>query len=695
MNYFKFGLNFCAIMIIATLCLFSYTYYGFVAGMSVMIICCGVIAYFYCKQKCDMENCQKTINSLKKNLTECGLQHMRLYFDTSPLGVIEWSDDLIVRSCNRKAQEIFEYDESEFIGLHLHAIVPEKFHDRIALLQRRIADGKTISDHQEEFRNVTKSGKVIYCKWFITPIHDAQGRITGFYSHAFDITERWLAEKTLRSYKDRFDNIMQAIDVIVYVMEPDGRISYANPPAYQLFGVTGDRQDNVMFTELFHDEQQKDIAAKRVEHLLRGGSLRPQRYVLKKQDDTHETIPVEVRAVSFLENGVRKVLGVAHPIADQLALEEERLRNQKMASIRYLAGGIAHDFNNIIGVIMGFASLGEKRNNIAEKDHAFEQILIGAERAADLVKQLSDYSRHDGSATVEKKAASLSQPINESVRFVMGKNTQSTYTISIADDLWLANFHYGQICQMMQNLIINAVQAMPRGGAVHVDVNNVTLCDNDVNHLPQGHYVHIRVKDSGIGIPEEYVSSIFDPYFSTKATNGDGRGLGLAVAHSIVQGHQGSIIVRSKVGKGTSFHIYLPAIFHHMDDLNAQVCDAKEHKRSCRILVVDDIEANRHLMKMMVESIGHICETAEGGAEAVDCYRDNWENGTPFDLVITDLTMPGGMSGVDLAHALTHIDPDVTVVAMSGYSEEFSTIFRGFIQKPFSIGQLSEFIDRI
>jgi CheY-like chemotaxis protein len=290
------------------------------------------------------------------------------------------------------------------------------------------------------------------------------------------------------------------------------------------------------------------------------------------------------------------------------------------------------------------------------------------------------------------KPASIGELIRESTVFAMrGSNAQPQF--GIADDLWNVEVDVGQIGQVINNLVINAVQAMPDGGTVTVTAENVHLEGEKLLPLFPGGYIRLSVADAGAGIHPDYLSRIFDPYFTTKQK---GSGLGLAICYSIVTKHGGHISVDSSLGKGTAFHVYLPAVkeetVHDLNELDDPSCDKG------KILFMDDEEILRRAVTRMLLAWGCEVECARDGSEAIEMYRDAVESGAPYDIVIMDLTVSGGMGGREAIQKLLEVDPGAVAIVSSGYSNDpimanFAEYgFKGVITKPYTAVELRRVI---
>jgi len=322
-------------------------------------------------------------------------------------------------------------------------------------------------------------------------------------------------------------------------------------------------------------------------------------------------------------------------------------------------------------------------DSVCERLVAAEKAVL---RAKDLTEQLLTFSK--GGAPV-KKTASIADLIRDTANFAMrGSNTR--HECRISHDLWPVEVDEGQISQVISNLLINANEAMPDGGIIHIRAENMTLSAQHGLPLPDGKYIHVTVKDHGVGISPDLISKIFDPYFTTKHA---GSGLGLAISYSIVKNHGGHITVASELGVGTTFHVYLPASEKEVPVKPA--VKAIHPSGRGTILIMDDQKDVREIAGHLLKHLGYEVSTAKDGAEAVDLYRKAQEAGRPFDAIIMDLTIPGGMGGKEAIQKLLEIDPQVKAIVSSGYSTDpimadFRRFgFSGVVSKPYEVAELS------
>jgi signal transduction histidine kinase/ActR/RegA family two-component response regulator len=389
--------------------------------------------------------------------------------------------------------------------------------------------------------------------------------------------------------------------------------------------------------------------------------------------------------------------------------QEEHIRTQKLESIGILAGGIAHDFNNYLqGILSNIAIV---KSHIDSNDKIYNN-LIESEKAViqskQLSKQLLTFSK--GGDPI-KETICVSELIKDSCKFATsGSNVGCKF--NIPDCSCLIKADKGQMNQVFNNLFINADQSMPKGGVIKVTVEDYNVDKKGLLPLQEGRYVKITVKDQGTGMSQKNLQKIFDPYFTTKDK---GSGLGLAIAFSIIKKHDGYITVESKIGDGTSFYIYLPASDEKIREKSAQegaeevwpesvkgkVEDVKSTTIKGRVLLMDDEGLIRLAVAQHIKNIKYEVETAKDGTEAIELYIKAMKSGKPFDIVIIDLTIPGGMGGKKAIQELLKIDPDVKSIVSSGYSNDpvmadFSKYgFSGVLAKPYEMYELDDVLREV
>jgi len=390
---------------------------------------------------------------------------------------------------------------------------------------------------------------------------------------------------------------------------------------------------------------------------------------------------------------------VSRDITERKKLEEELFKTAKLESLGVLAGGIAHDFNNLLTVILGNISI--SKMNLQPRDNIYRR-LVEAEnasfRAKDLTSQLLTFSK--GGAPVKEVVQSMGDLIIETANFaVSGSNVKCEFKID--EDIWPAEVDEGQISQVIHNLVLNADQAMPEGGSIRISARNISsgMLDETTHiadtQLTNQDYIMISIEDDGIGMTEELKEKIFDPYFTTKHK---GSGLGLATVYSIIKNHGGCISVSSEIGVGTKFDVYIPA---SKGKYTVNATNTGLITGTGKILVMDDEKPVREIAGEMLTHLGYTVEYASDGQEAIEKYSSAKECGSPFDAVMIDLTIPGGMGGKEAHDRLLEIDPGVRAIVASGYSSDpvmsqhESYGFKGVLIKPFDIDELGQTLHRV
>ena len=500
-------------------------------------------------------------------------------------------------------------------------------------------------------------------------------------------------EKDLRESEERYRvAIEQSYDGISIIT--DRVHAYVNRRLMEIFGY--DHPDEVLgkpFALMVHPDDRDRVL--NLIAMRERGEPAPPRYEFKGVRKDLTVVYVEAAVAGIAYKGNHSVLLHLRDVTDRKRLEEELLKADKLESLGILAGGIAHDFNNIMTAIMGNISLAKMAT---PPENPIYKRLVGAEeavtRAKELTQQLLTFSK--GGAPI-KRTTAIAHILEDSVKFTLsGSNVRSDF--SLPRDLWNIDVDEGQLSQVIQNLVINAKEAMPQGGVIEVKAENVTTDDHAPDELfpRKGSYVMASITDHGIGIPEEYIDKIFDPYFSTKQK---GSGLGLATSYSIIRKHDGFIHVKSHLGIGTTFSIYLPAMLGK--NSIARGTRSGVTPGEGKILLMDDEEVVRDTIGEMLSFLGYRTECAKEGVEAIDLYLEAGKMGDPFDLVILDLTVPGGMGGQEAMEEFLAIDPDIKAIVSSGYANspimsEFGRYgFVDVIIKPYKLEELSETVSRV
>jgi PAS domain S-box-containing protein len=515
-----------------------------------------------------------------------------------------------------------------------------------------------------------------------------------------EIAERKQAEERLRISEGRFRVLVENSGDWIWETDPAGVYTYSSPKVEALLGFTSEE----LIGKTPFDFMASAEAA-RVRNLFETASSRKEPISRMKNFSRHKD-----GRKAVLETNAEPILspdgkflgfrGIDRDITEREKAEEENLRQRNLESLGILAGGIAHDFNNLLTAVFGNIELALLELNPG--DNAY-QLLEEARGAIDKTKQLTGQllTFSKGGDPV-KEPVELAPLLAETSRFVLsGSALKCKY--DIPNDLWTVNVDRKQIWQVLHNLIQNASEAMPDGGQIRLSAENVELDNHHPLPLTAGQYVRITVGDSGKGIPSHCLSKVFDPYYSTKIRGSvRGTGLGLSICHSVIKRHNGHITLNSAVGKGTEVSFYLPVSDEEF--FPSQLLELRpkiKTERKKRILLMDDDEAVIQTVPRMLNYLGYDCEITRDGHMTIESYEKAFKLGIPFDLVILDLTVRSGMGGIETNRKLQKIDPSITAIVASGYTDHEAIScyqdygFRAAIKKPYSLATLSEIIQQL
>ena len=509
-----------------------------------------------------------------------------------------------------------------------------------------------------------------------------------------DINQRKKIEQELFEEKERLAVTLSSLGDGVIATDTEGRVVLINGIAERLTGwlrteAVGRFIDEVFFIVNVETGEPKENPVSKAIRANNIVGLESGTVLVTKQREGCRYVSASSSPIRDRDGIIIGVVLVFRDITELKKLEEELLKVQKLESIGVLAGGVAHDFNNLLTSIMGNISLSSLPDISDDKvKQRLLEALRACHKARDLSSQLLTFSK--GKSLDSKAATNLEKIIRDTVSFTMsGSNVDFQFAVN--DKLWAVEVDEAQISQVISNMIINAAQAMTNDGKITITIENVDAKNEKGIPLTEGQYVKTTIADQGIGIPREYISRIFDPYFTTKQA---GSGLGLATSYSIVKNHGGYIAVDSELHVGTSFYIYLPARGSAVT-MESRI-NAVIKRGSGRVLIMDDKLEVREAAGEMLSHIGYEVEFARDGSELLRTYKSAKQEGRPFDTVIMDLTVPGGMGGKEAIEKLLIFDPDVKAIVSSGYSsdpilEKYEKYgFKGVLPKPYEMEKLSD-----
>ena len=531
-------------------------------------------------------------------------------------------------------------------------------------------------------RNRILSGRAV-------PLYDGSGQVIGAIESIRDMTERKAMEEELRKSEEKYRNILEKMEEVYFEVDLKGRLTFFNDAACTVTGYSRDELMGMHFKEYTSPETSKRMFADFQEEYFSGERREIVDYeVITKSGGT--------RLMQVSSNLLRDQGGtplgfraLARDVTNHRRLESQLIQAQKMEAVGTLAGGIAHDFNNLLMGIQGYTSL--MLLDMATSHPYYEKLRSVEDQVqsgADLTRQLLGFAQ---GGRYEVKPTNLNETIKKSSSMFGRTKKEITIHRKLKKDLWTVEVDQGQMEQVFLNLYVNAWQAMPGGGDIYLETQNVFLSDDEIARygIQPGLYVQISVVDTGVGMNEKTRERIFDPFFTTKAM-GRGTGLGLAMVYGIIRGHGGAINVTSELGHGTTFTIYLPA-----SDKNIVVektVAAETVKGMETILLIDDEPINLEVSGELLESLGYRVYLAGGGQEGLAIYEEKRDE---IDMVILDMVMPG-ISGGETFDRLRRSDPDIKVLLCSGYSingQAQNILDRGcngFIQKPYKMSHLSQ-----
>jgi len=504
------------------------------------------------------------------------------------------------------------------------------------------------------------------------------------------------ADKKREESEMRYRALVEQLPAVSYTaaLDPDAPTLYVSPQIETVLGFSVDEyytSPSRWRLQLHPDD--RDAVLEELTRTLESDTPFRMEYRIYRKDGSLAWARDEAVVVRDSDDRPLFLQGIMLDVTVEKRLTEELLNARKLESVGMLAGGIAHDFNNSLMGILGNLSIAKSR--VDDKHDAYRR-LIEAEKAAlrakGLTQQLLTFSK--GGAPV-RRTTSIEGVIRDTVQFVLSGSSVRGHVI-VEPALWPAVVDAGQISQVIENLVLNAVQSMPSGGLVQVEADNVDVPASSGLPVRHGHFVRIRVSDEGLGIPPNAIDRIFDPYFTTKE---HGSGLGLATSYAIVQKHEGHLAARPRRGGGTEFTLYLPAgeEVERLHEENRPL--AVEHRG--HVLVMDDDDLVRDTVGAMLALLGHAAEFVRDGESAIQAYREAMQAGRPFDVVILDLTIPGGYGGEEAMRRLLEIDPDAVGIVSSGYSESPVMAeahrfgFRDCLAKPYRPTELCTVLDRV
>jgi len=600
-------------------------------------------------------------------------------------GRVEWSEEVF---------KIFRLDPNLFTPEidSILALSPwPDDRERDKELIRRAMESREKGSYEQRFLRPDKS--IGYYISSFQGKYDDDGNLICIVGTVQDITERKQAEEAVKRSEEKYRLVFDSANDAIFINDEEGRLLTVNNLTVERLGYTRRELMSMKVSQVDSREEGRH-AAERIARVMETGRLR---FETVHQRKDGSLVPTEVSSRRIVWDDKPAIMSICRDVTERKRLEDQLRQARNLESIGTLAGGIAHDFNNLLMTLSGNIALAKMC--LSSGDEAF-RFLAEAERislgGADLTNRLITFAK---GGTHMRTVASMSRIIKESSDVaVAGTNVRCEY--SLPDVLLPVKADEAQMRQVIHNIVLNAKEAMPRGGTVRLAGVNMVLTSADAVPLSPGDYVRITIEDHGTGIKEEDLPRIFDPYFTTKGMGAEkGMGLGLTVVYSIIKKHNGHVAVESLPGKGTTVRIYLPA--HRIEDEAVETQSRALGVRQGKILFMDDEKMIRDVSEKILNNLGYTVTLAADGMEAIQLYKSALDSDEPFDAVILDLIAKKGMGGQETISGLRSLDPHVKAIICSGYTDDpvISNYkdygFKAVLTKPHRIEDLKEILLRL
>lgn len=635
----------------------------------------------------ELELQNEELRSTQNDLEEAKNKYEDLY-DFAPIGYFTFNQEGIIIDVNLTGANQLATQRMYIKNLPLVTFIPSEYQETFYLHRKAV-----IETQEKQVCEITikRKDKSFFCARIeSTPAKSDNGKNEYIRSAIVDITTLKELENTLSDEQERLSVTLKTIGDGIITTNINGNIISINETAEEITGWSNEDVYNKHLSELFSmfNEEIEDKTRKIYKNII-------------FHDKNNNEKILDIVSAS-LKNKRNLPIGTVLAFRDQTErnkLESELQKIKNLESIGILAGGIAHDFRNILTSVTSRLSLARLQINPSDNVYSYiSEAEKACQRATEITNQLLTFSK--GGAPI-KQLSSIEEIIRDTVVFALHGSTID-YNFNFYPDLGIIDVDKGQISQVINNIIINAIQAMPDGGNINVSCDNEFVEDNpeiilnDLTIVP-GQYIKLSIEDNGCGISEEELTKIFDPYFTSKS---NGNGLGLTTSYSIIRKHGGNILVDSKVNAGTTFTIYLPS------KPKGETITKKENKKEVisgigKILIMDDELAVLESLEDMLMFLGYDYVSVREGNKAIRMYTEALEKNEKFDAVMLDLTIKGGMGGKETIRELIKIDPEIKAIVASGYSNgpvisEYKDYgFKACIVKPFDTEELSTVINKV
>jgi PAS domain S-box-containing protein len=622
------------------------------------------------------------------------LSRFQLYLQRMPLAYILFDANLCIRDWNSTAERMFGYTKEEMVGTGppYEQFVPRSVWKTGEEIRQRIRSGDMDAHSINE--NLTRDGRTITCQWFNTPLTDNEGKFLGFLCLAQDVTERMQLEQQVQQAQQRLTHVIASSPAVLFTLKIENNtfqgINWISDNLQEVFGYPSHAASNPdWWIANIHPDEREQVITQTHADLL-ANNRTSHEYQFRHQNGEYRWTRGEIRLIRDPSGRPLEAVGSWSDITERKLLEDQFRQAQKMEAVGRLAGGVAHDFNNLLTIINGYGEmvLGGLPPGNPTRD-LIQEIVAAGERAVGLTRQLLAFSRKAIIAPKVLDLKSIVTEVDRMLRRIVGEDIE----LRIATDHEVGSVRAdpGQIEQVILNLVVNARDAMPRGGQLTIEVQNAVLDEVSSSAHPDvqpGSYVLLSVSDTGCGMDSATIARIFEPFFSTKGEHGTG--LGLATVQSIVKQSGGHIGVASELGRGTTFKIYLPRIAESPATGESRSEQPTMAKGNEVVLLVEDDDGVRGLAKRVLAKCGYTVLAARDGTEAVRLASAQER----VDLLITDVVMPQ-MDGREVAEQMAKLHSQIKVLFLSGYTDD-AVIRHGileaevaFHQKPFTPASLS------
>jgi two-component system, cell cycle sensor histidine kinase and response regulator CckA len=616
---------------------------------------------------------------------EASLRVQAHILDNTGQAVIATDIEARITYANRHAGEVYGWSVSEMLGQNaMEILVPQPSREQAERIMAVLRHGENWSG---EFLSQRRDGSVFPAFVTSAPLTDKNGKLIGVVGISTDITERKRSQEALRASEDRWRAIFENSAIGIALADVRGAFTATNRAYQKMLGYTDAELLSMSYFDITHEEDRWTCLE--LSKQLWQGKLKQFQYEKRYRRKDGKLIWVRntVSLVPDTEMAPRFGMAIVEDITERRSLEEQVRQSQRMEAVGRLAGGIAHDFNNMLGVILGHCVTLEEKLPVGNPEwQSVNQIKKAAMRSADLTRQLLAFSRKqillprvlDLNATVDELSPMLDSLIGDDIELVVRPGKKLGYVK--ADP--------GQIGQVVMNLVVNARDAMPQGGQVVIETENVEMNGQPAGNpaIAPGPYVILSVSDNGCGIEAGALSHIFEPFFTTKE-QGQGTGLGLATVYGIVKQSEGYVVAESQPGKGATFKIYLPRADGDLETIFTEPEESAAGGGDETILIAEDEPLLCEIVRLQLETAGYTVLEAHDGTEAMAVAENH--NGK-IHLLLTDVVMAGGKNGLELAASLLSMQPGLKVVYMTGYTADLidqkgmADLQDRMLQKPFT-----------